>query len=155
MHLDGLLPPDRHIQPLQKSILLQISLKGLCQVKQILILSAIDPRAVRSIMGSSRKGLWGAWYVVSADRRLRFLSVRRREKFLRYWFRDIQPPGYKMLPLFYNSLNRIKFLDLQSCTQNSSFKTKKRQFLELFFIFIRRLSRPDSSSILVDRLIYE
>jgi len=57
MHLDGLLPPDRHLQQLQKSILLQISLKGFCQVKQILILSAIDPWAIISIIDSKRKGL--------------------------------------------------------------------------------------------------
>ena len=56
MHLDGLLPPDRYLQPLQKSILLQISLKGLCQVKQILILSAIDPWAIRSHNGQQQKG---------------------------------------------------------------------------------------------------
>jgi hypothetical protein len=59
MHLDGLLPPDRHLQPLQKSILLQISLKGLCQVKQILILSAIDPWAIRSHNRQQQKGFVG------------------------------------------------------------------------------------------------
>ena len=57
MPLDGLLPPDRHLQPLQKSILLQISLKGLCQVKHILIHSVIDPWATGSIIDSKRKGL--------------------------------------------------------------------------------------------------
>jgi hypothetical protein len=31
--------------------------------------------------------------VVSADRRLRFLSVRRQEKLLRYWARDIPSSG--------------------------------------------------------------
>ena len=51
--------------------------------------SSISPWAIRSMMASKRKGLWGARWQVSADQRLRPLSVLRRENFFRYSSTDI------------------------------------------------------------------
>ena len=39
--------------------------------------------------------------MVSADQRLRFLSVRRREKLLRYLSSIMKTPGFKMLPVVF------------------------------------------------------